>query len=116
MAHFVPGLWMLNIRRTLPIPESFGSLSVFSGFIERTDGVWERQAAYVIGCHTILSLFLHSFNSWKRYLILLSFTLCLQSGLIHVMNAWYSMNVLAAFITEVLLLELQDLLFQVCGK
>lgn len=32
------------------------------------------------------------------------------------MNAWYSMNVLAVFITEELLLELQDLLFQVCGE
>lgn len=116
MAHFVQGLWMLNIRRTLSTPESFGLLGAFRGFIERTDGVWERQAAYIIGCHAILSLFLHSFNSWKRYLILLSFTLCLQSGLIHIMNARYSMNVLAAFITEELLLELQDLLFQVCGE
>lgn len=87
MAPFAPGLWVLNFRRTLQIPESSVSLRAFKGFMERAEGVWERQAAYITGCHTVLSLFLHSFDSGKRSLILLSFTLCLQSGLIYVMNA-----------------------------
>lgn len=62
LASFVPGLWMLNTR-TLQVPASFISLSGFKVFIEKADGVWERQVAYSTGSYSVLILFLPSFDT-----------------------------------------------------